>query len=1428
MLYYFISEICKVPFLQQDPESYLEEYIKNIICPTNNMNMRKLPLFFMLLMTSIAYAQAIQVDVTTYSVPELVNTVLINSPCTSTSTIQWRTGSNFGSENGIGYFENTNPNFPMQKGIILSTGNAMSAPGPNISELNDGNNPSWIGDTDLENVLSQAGIVMQSTNATVLEFDFTPISSNFSFDFLFASEEYGNHQCIFSDAFAFLLTNKNTGVTTNLAVVPNTNTPISVLTIRDFLYNSLCESVNEQYFGSFNGGISANGSATNFNGQTVVMKATSVLIPNTPYHMKLVIADRSDYKSDSAIFISSNSLNLGQDILGEDLTVANNTAICFTQEKTLTTGLNPSEYSFSWSRNNTVLPGENGPDLRITTPGTYSVTYRSTTLPCDAPITDSIVVEYYPQVTAPNPSNLYKCNTGQATYDFNLDYNNPILLQGMPADTRISYHKSEEDAKNNLGSVSGLVQSGGSETYYARIQNNLGCFAIKPFQLLLITPPVAGQPADMTECAVSFNSTNGSFNFLRQNATVLNGAQESIYSINYYISLENAQQRVDPLTAGYQGTNGQTIYVRIENKTDTDCYDTKNFQIFVKGLPPVDTLQNVTKCEPYVLPPLTNGNYFSQSNGTGIAYFAGDLISKSQMVYIFNQSGGTPNCANQSSFRVTIIDPDEITPKDTEECAEYILPNLRYGGYFDQPGGLGNSIPAGTVLTGSQIVYVYFQFPESPFCIVDTNFSVRIIPFDYLPAFPNVFDCVSYELPPLAFGNYFDEAGGNGNLIPAGRTITSTQTIYVHNENGICKDDASFTVFIGLDPPQDATGCSSYTLPPLAVGKYFELPAGQGQEIPAGTVITSTKRIYVYIPTDTPSNCTDNISFLVDISDPFQTIPDDVVNCGGYLLPNLTIGNYFTGSGGTGTALAAGDLIDTTQRIYIYKPPLPGQICTNEINFLVTINPYPAIDSRGNIGPICKNTGYRLTPLSIGNYYYRSGGNPSDLIPDNTIITESTTIYIYATTLTDCAIESSFTIEVVGIEVDEPAPVITCDIYVLPPLNVGNYYDSPNGTGNQIAVGTPITETTTLYIYDEIVTRGLVCPDEYEFKITIAKTPVIQPLSLNDRTICDNDPLNNGFTAIDINRLSTAALGTNQSLDDYSVAFYSSEANALAQQNPITETGTQTIWIRISSKISNSCYDIEAVAMRVLKVPEPTPKGGIVCINSKTGALLKPYTIQSGLNAATHTFQWFNEAGAIAGATSSNYVARLPGFYTIIATSRTTGCSSNPATVEVKQSEPAVATIEISDAFDSNQTVTVTASGLGGDYIYQMDDGAFQESNSFYNVSSGNHMIIIRDRNGCEDTVVEAFVVNYPKFFTPNGDGINDTWNIKDLSFQKDAVINIFDRYGKFIIQIKPSGAGWNGTYNGQPHFANDYWFVVTYTERDVTKTFKAHFSLKR
>jgi gliding motility-associated-like protein len=152
----------------------------------------------------------------------------------------------------------------------------------------------------------------------------------------------------------------------------------------------------------------------------------------------------------------------------------------------------------------------------------------------------------------------------------------------------------------------------------------------------------------------------------------------------------------------------------------------------------------------------------------------------------------------------------------------------------------------------------------------------------------------------------------------------------------------------------------------------------------------------------------------------------------------------------------------------------------------------------------------------------------------------------------------------------------------------------------------------------------------------------------------------------------------------------------------------------------------------------------------------------------------------------------------------------------------------VTDAFTKNQIVTVT-NPVGVNYVYQIDSGPFQTSPSFDNVASGLHSITVNDVNGCSAlTDTNVLVIGSPKFFTPNGDGYNDIWNITSLSDQLNTRIYIFDRYGKLLKDISPNGSGWDGTYIGQPMPADDYWFTVEYSEQNIIKKYKSHFSLKR
>jgi valyl-tRNA synthetase len=161
----------------------------------------------------------------------------------------------------------------------------------------------------------------------------------------------------------------------------------------------------------------------------------------------------------------------------------------------------------------------------------------------------------------------------------------------------------------------------------------------------------------------------------------------------------------------------------------------------------------------------------------------------------------------------------------------------------------------------------------------------------------------------------------------------------------------------------------------------------------------------------------------------------------------------------------------------------------------------------------------------------------------------------------------------------------------------------------------------------------------------------------------------------------------------------------------------------------------------------------------------------------------------------------------------------------------------VSNAFNENQTITVLVEGYG-EYQYSLyPEGPWQNSNVFTNVPMGEQKIYVRDvktGNSCDELIIDSVsIIDYPHFFTPNGDGYHDTWNIVGLGNYPEARIFIFDRYGKLLKQLSPEsdvteGEGWDGTYNGQPVPADDYWFTVTYPDGNVTKEFKAHFSLKR
>jgi gliding motility-associated-like protein len=309
----------------------------------------------------------------------------------------------------------------------------------------------------------------------------------------------------------------------------------------------------------------------------------------------------------------------------------------------------------------------------------------------------------------------------------------------------------------------------------------------------------------------------------------------------------------------------------------------------------------------------------------------------------------------------------------------------------------------------------------------------------------------------------------------------------------------------------------------------------------------------------------------------------------------------------------------------------------------------------------------------------------------------------------------------------------------------------------------------------------------------------------------------------------------------YSIKYYKNEQDALSENDEILNTTNyrnegyrdeQRIWVRVESTADNACYGLSP---RILLKVNPKPNidtnedqqdDELVCSNLPSFFVRLDCGIQDGSPESDYTYQWTKDNMSLTSETMSFLEVNAVGTYSVKVNSAF-GCSRT-RTIKVTASD--VATIQSIDIVDLAETNTVTVNVTGqGIYEYSLDapNGPFQLSNFFDNVSAGIHDVYVNDQNGCGTITKAIAVLGVPKFFTPNGDGFNDYWNLKgaNATFKVKSIIYIYDRYGKLVFQVDPSSRGWDGTYNKSPLPADDYWFTIKLENgREAT----GHFSLKR
>ena len=221
----------------------------------------------------------------------------------------------------------------MESGLLLCTYSGRETEGPNnydgyveggIGQLDSPTTEPKLNDPDISGLIPTYTVY----DGALLEFDFEPLSTPISFDYIFASEEYPEYvNSVFNDVFGFFISevgpdgNPIQGTTINIAKLPATQTGNYAVTINN-VNNGYTEYNHPQFYPGTNLSnpqyFVANylyppmkGKYMEYDGRTVMLTAKADVIPGKKYHLKLGVANVGDNRLGSGVFLRSGSLNLG-------------------------------------------------------------------------------------------------------------------------------------------------------------------------------------------------------------------------------------------------------------------------------------------------------------------------------------------------------------------------------------------------------------------------------------------------------------------------------------------------------------------------------------------------------------------------------------------------------------------------------------------------------------------------------------------------------------------------------------------------------------------------------------------------------------------------------------------------------------------------------------------------------------------------------------------------------------------------------------------------------------------------------------------------------------------------------------------------------------------------------------------------------------
>ncbi|QNM86648.1 T9SS type B sorting domain-containing protein [Polaribacter pectinis] len=982
------------------------------------------------------------------------------------------------------------------------------------------------------------------------------------------------------------------------------------------------------------------------------------------------------------------------------------------------------------------------------------------------------------------------------------------------------------------------VNTASSQTIYARVQNISApnaCFALTNFILEVTNEPEPVQPSVYRLCDDTGSGSDidgiSSFRLSTKDAEILGTLSATQYSVSYHTLLADAQtssttNAIDK-TVDYAVTNSQRIYVRVENIDNTNCNAISNdtagssfmsFELIVDPLPIVNDPAELIQChnDPSLSTTvnlrLARPNISNNSANETFEYYrtladanAGTPQITGSDVEMYPVTGtgeawvrviSDQNCYRVSKIDITVnFSADLLYNKTYEECDDLLdadgnntLANSDTDGitYFDFSDS-EDEIKAFFPITSQPDLDVFFYETES-----DRTASINAIP---------------------------DITRHRNNSDPS---FANNQTIYakiVNSTNNGCSGTAQFTLQVNAvplaNPVADLELCDDALSGNTTDGENININLRDNVPTILGT--TQTEADYI-------------VTFHTSQND-----ADDVTTTG------ITNDTNFRNTAQAG--FTAGDISEQTIFVRVLDRNANPQCKNTAISFKIIVNPIPEVS----------NT---ITPLAVCDVATPTDSDPRNRIAQSIDLTSKNIEILNGRTNHRVAYYATQQHAVDG------TPEIT---------NPSNFQNDPSQTAfpSDFNTDDPGIQTIFFAVVDQ---GGNMCRSVFStYQLLIYPEPNI-PINISDYTDCDNttdtemDDTNGRNGDISLKNKIPEILANYQPAEfpDFDVTFYTSLAEAESGDKTLAldedkfenSINNQTIYVRVENTKNTPVVCVHtrlSFNINIIPLPEFTVTGEdpdnpqILCLNYTT-----PHILEAENPASGYDYEWTDKNGTVLG-TDQTQIVDKGGEYTVKATNTTTTCSRS-RTIYVKESEKAtlleeyVTIIDESNNIGSQDNISIfidtIKNSLGkGDYQFAVrndDNGeripfaGFQDEPLFENLEGGVYTIIVNDKNGCiADETLQISVIQFPKFFTPNGDGKNDTWVVKGANkdFYPNASINIFDRYGKLVAQIPIDSQGWNGTYNGKVLSSDDYWYNVQLIPADPTKQQvlkKGHFSLLR